>query len=127
MAFTASCDTSSDVYYSAWCILSNHLFGCVGMKHGKYSVLNSAYSAQEYETLVGQVIDHMVATGEWGEFFHPRFSPFGYNETIGNDDQPLDRETIQKRGWRWYDVPKKERNGEYVTPLDTAQYDASKV
>ena len=49
-------------------------------------------------------------------------SPFGYNETIGADDQPLDRSTIEKYVWRWYDVPKKERTGEYVIPLDTRSY-----
>jgi len=49
-------------------------------------------------------------------------SPFGYNETIGADDQPLDRATVEKYGWRWYDIPKKERTGEYVIPLDTRAY-----
>lgn len=84
-------------------------------------------SQQEYEQLVPKIIDHMRSCGEWGEFFHPSLSPFGYNETIGADDQPLDRATIEKYGWRWYDIPKKERTGEYVVPLDTAQYNPEKV
>ena len=84
-------------------------------------------SQQEYDDLVPKIIDHMRQTGEWGEFFHPSTSPFGYNETIGADDQPLDRATVEKYGWRWYEIPKKERTGEYVVPLDTAEYNPEKV
>lgn len=127
IAFTACCEFCSDSYYSAWCLSSNNLFGCVGIKHGSHAVLNTAMSQQEYESLVPKIIGHMRATGEWGEFFHPSISPFGYNETIGSDDQPLDRATIEKYGWRWYDIPKKERQGQYVIPLDTAQYNPEKV
>ncbi len=77
---------------------------------------------QEYDALVPKIIDHMKSTGEWGEFFHPSISPFGYNETIGNDDFPLDQKTVEKYGWRWYDIPKKERSGTYIEPLDVSQY-----
>jgi len=55
---------------------SNNLFGCVGLKHSAHSVLNISLSQQEYETLVPKIIDHMISTGEWGEFFHPSISPF---------------------------------------------------
>ncbi len=127
ICFTACCEFCSEVYYSSWCIHSNHLFGCVGLKHAEYSLLNVAMGQQEYNELVPRVIDHMRSTGEWWEFFHPSISPFGYNETIGADDQPLDHATVQKYGWRWYDIPKKERTGAYVTPLDTAQYNPEKV
>jgi hypothetical protein len=92
------------------------------VKHGNHSVLNTALGQHEYDELVPRIIDHMISTGEWGEFFHPSMSPFGYNETIGNDDQPLDRATVEKYGWRWYDIPKKSRNGEYVVPKDTREY-----
>ena len=127
ICFTACCEFCSEAYYSAWCLNSNHLFGCVGLNHGENAILNVAMSQQEYEQLVPKIIDHMRSCGEWGEFFHPSLSPFGYNETIGADDQPLDRATIEKYGWRWYDIPKKERTGEYVVPLDTAQYNPEKV
>lgn len=88
---------------------SNNIFGCVGIKHGSHTVFNIAMSQQEYDKLVPHVIDHMKSTGEWGEFFHPSISPFGYNETVGSDGYPLDRATVEKYGWRWYDIPKKER------------------
>lgn len=76
VSFTASCDICSDVYYSAWCMSSNHLFGCVGIKHAAHAVLNTAMSQQEYDVLVPRIIDHMKSTGEWGEFFHPSISSF---------------------------------------------------
>ena len=127
MLYTVACDISSNLLYSAWCQSSNNLFGCIGVRHGKYAIMNTALSHQEYETTVPKIIDHMRATGEWGEFFHPSISPFGYNETIGADDQPLDRPTVEKYGWKWYDIPKKDRTGNYITPLDTAQYNPEKV
>jgi hypothetical protein len=32
----------------------------------------------------------MTTTGEWGEFFHPSLSPFGYNETVAMEYYPVD-------------------------------------
>lgn len=65
LGFTACCDFSSDMYYSAWCTYSHHLFGCVGVRHGEHAVFNTAMSQQEYDSLVPKIIDHMVSTGEW--------------------------------------------------------------
>lgn len=127
IGFTACCEFCSDVYYSSWCLSSNNLFGCVGIKHGSYALMNTALGQHEYDIMVPKVIDHMRSTGEWGEFFHPSISPFGYNETIGADDQPLDKATLEKYGWRWYDAPRKERAGGYIIPLDTAEYNPEKV
>jgi len=33
IAFTAFCEYCTDTFYSTWCLHSNHLFGCVGLKH----------------------------------------------------------------------------------------------
>lgn len=65
ICFTACCEFCSEVYYSSWCIHSNHLFGCVGLKHAEYSFLNVAMGQQEYNELIPRVIDHMRSTGEW--------------------------------------------------------------
>lgn len=127
MLYTVACDISSYLLYSAWCQSSHSLCACVGLRHAKNAILNTPLNQQEYEETVPKIIDHMRATGEWGEFFHPSMSPFGYNETIGADDQPLDRTTVEKYGWNWYDIPKKERQGTYIVPLDTAQYNPEKV
>jgi hypothetical protein len=34
----------------------------------------------------------MQTTGEWGEFFDPSLSPFGYNETVAMEYFPLKKE-----------------------------------
>jgi len=39
----------------------------------------------------------MIETGEWGEFFHPSLSPFGYNETVAQEYYPLQNvQNVQK-------------------------------
>ena len=53
--------------------------------------------------LVSQIREHMTKTGEWGKFFPPTLSPFGYNETIANDFFPLEKEEALKRGFKWSD------------------------
>jgi hypothetical protein len=37
----------------------------------------------------------MTTTGEWGEFFHPSLSPFGYNETVAMEYYPVSRDTLE--------------------------------
>jgi len=43
----------------------------------------------------------MKKTGEWGQFFPPEMSPFGYNETMAQSYLPLDRAAVEQRGWTW--------------------------
>lgn len=95
---------SSDLYYCYWCTRnSQNLFGCVGLKHKEYCILNKQYSKEEYETLFAKIKTHMKSTGEWGEFFPPEISFFGYNETQAMDYFPMTREQVLARGWNWCD------------------------
>ncbi len=94
-----------NVLYSKLCLNNSHdLFGCVGLKKKQYCILNKQYSKEEYEVLVPKIIEHMKKTGEWGEFFPVHLSPFAYNETLGNEYYPLDKDEVESRGWRWRDV-----------------------
>ena len=43
----------------------------------------------------------MKADGEWGEFFAPSLSPFGYNETIAHEYFPLSQQEALARGYTW--------------------------
>lgn len=45
----------------------------------------------------------MTQTKEWGTFFPPTLSPFGYNESMAQDWVPLQKEEALKRGHRWKD------------------------
>lgn len=95
----------NDVYNLLYCFLcvnnSRNLFGCVGMKHGKYCILNRQYSKEEFEELVPKIIVHMQKTGEWGEMFPSSLSPFGYNETIAQEYFPLSEKEARKKNFKW--------------------------
>ena len=94
---------------------SHDLFGCVGLRHKKYCILNKQYTKEEYEELVPKIkkhIDEMPYKDKkgrvykYGEFFPPELSPFGYNETIANEYFPLTKEQALKQGYNWNDKPK---------------------
>lgn len=83
---------SSYTYYSSEVIGAHHCFGCVGIKNLTHVILNLSYSQQEYETLTAKIAAHMQETGEWGQFFPAKFSPFGYNETLAQIFFPTTQE-----------------------------------
>jgi hypothetical protein len=93
----------TECLYITSCFNSSHLFGCIGMKKHEYCILNKRYARKEYERLVPMIIAHMRKTGEWGRYYPPGCSPFGFNETAANVEHPLDRGTALRRGWRWHE------------------------
>ena len=104
------------MYYCNTCPGAHDCFGCVGLKKGKYSILNKEYSKEEYGRLKNQIIEHMKdkpyidSRGleyRFGENFPPNFSDFGYNETIANYYHPLTREEAMEWGYRWADREKR--------------------
>jgi len=83
-----------NIFYSKLCLNNSHdLFGCVGLKHAQYYILNKQYTKEEYFILREKIIEHMKKTGEWGEFFPMKLSPFGYNETVAQEYFPLEKPT----------------------------------
>lgn len=101
--FANKCHMSSDLLYSDYCFQSEKLFGCVGLKHKKYCILNKQYSKEEYEELVPKIIEQMKKDGQWGEFFPASFSPFGYNDSMAADYFPLTKEEALEKGFHWND------------------------
>lgn len=99
--FTHLSYDNSNIMYCDSCHNSENLFGCVGLKSARYAILNKSYSDGEYETLKEKVVEHMKKTGEYGEFFPPSISPFGYNETQGQIYMPLTKEEALARGYKW--------------------------
>lgn len=94
---------SSNVMYSDSCFSSHDLFGCAGMKQSQYSVLNKKYSPEEYKILIEKIRTSMEASGEYGEFFPSRLSPFDYNETIAEVFMSLGKEQALAQGFTWHD------------------------
>lgn len=87
---------------------SQNLFGCAGLNRKKYCILNKQYSKEEYEALVPKIIDHMVETGEFGEFFPMTFSPFAFNQSRAEEYYPLKKDEAEAMGLRW---------SEYIAPM----------
>lgn len=97
----------TDMLYCDVCLYDQNCFGCIGLTHKKYCILNKQYTKEEYETLVPKIIEHMKKTGEWGEFFPVSSSPFAYNDSVAFEYFPINKEEILARGWKWRDVEEK--------------------
>jgi hypothetical protein len=102
--FCVGCwENNNEIYYCELCLGNTNLFGCIGLRHKKYCILNKQYSREEYEKLLPKVIKHMQSTGEWGEFFPAELAPFAYNETVAEEYFPIGKEKAIERGFRWYE------------------------
>jgi hypothetical protein len=94
---------SVDAYYSALCVGCKNIFGCVGLKNKQHCILNKQYDEKEYNQLLPRIIEQMKKTGEYGEFFPAKISPWGYNETEANIYYPLTKDEAISKGFKWRD------------------------
>jgi len=83
-------------------------FGCVGLKHKQYCILNVQYTEEGYEVLLPKIIEHMRSTGEWGEFFPITLSNFCYNESLAQDYFPIAEEEATCSAYLWLQPDTKE-------------------
>ncbi|MFA6521447.1 MAG: hypothetical protein WCT53_03625 [Candidatus Gracilibacteria bacterium] len=104
--------------YADNCFDSNNLFGCIGIKHNEYCILNKKYSPEEYKALRAKIIEHMSKTGEWGEFFPFSYSPFGYNETKAQEYYPITKEDAVANGFNWSEYEASAPTGQGIVPPD---------
>lgn len=113
--FCAECwPESRNVEYSFYCIQGKECFGCVNLKRKNYCILNKQYTKEEYFKLKEKIISDMK-TKPWkskaghlysyGEFLPPELSPYGYNETIAHEYNPLTKQEAEKSGYYWYEIP----------------------
>jgi hypothetical protein len=94
-------------------------FGCIGLKHKQYCILNKQYTKDDYEKTVAQIIEKMIVDGEWGEFFPANLSPFGYNESMASYYFPMEKDEATKTGANWQEIDyDAEYNGEYYQPKE---------
>jgi hypothetical protein len=91
-------------YYSQHVYACKDCFGCEGLRHKQYCILNKQYTKEEYEQLVPKIIEKMKADGEWGEFFPVANSTFGYNETIAQRFYPMTKEQALARNYTWCEI-----------------------
>ncbi|MFN8391209.1 MAG: hypothetical protein U0136_13035 [Bdellovibrionota bacterium] len=122
--FSDECSNNvSYLYYCRGCYSSTNLFGCVGIKNGRYCVLNKQYSKDEYERLVAQIISDMQSRGEWGEFFPQWMAPYSYNESVAAEYFPMTESEVRRRGWRWRSAPLPGIYSEQVTKWEEVTLD----
>lgn len=117
-AFSLLCNNGiSNVYYSAFCVGSDNLFGCISIKKGSFCILNKKYSREEYSVLVKKLKQHMIdvpyidKTGKvykYGEFFPVEFSPFALNESIAFDLYNPKKEISIQQGYKWKESENKD-------------------
>ncbi len=109
-AFSFDLASVMDSRYAINCKQCSYLFGCVGLRNKKYCIFNKQYSKEEYEALVSKIIKHMNEmpyvdgkgrTYTYGEFFPPERSPFGYNESQGQEYFPLSEKEAKEKGFTW--------------------------
>jgi hypothetical protein len=112
--FCAECwPEARDLEYCFYCIQGKDCFGCVNLKRKQYCILNKQYSKEEYQKLKEKIIfdmknnpwknkvGHLYA---YGEFLPPELSPFGYNETMSYEYDPITKNEAEKTGYNWYDI-----------------------
>jgi hypothetical protein len=99
-----------DIIYCFNCHGCNNLLGCIGLRSKEYCIFNKQYTKEEYEELLPKIISHMKdmpyidkkgRSYGLGEFFPSELSPFGYNETSGQDFLPLNKVNTQATCFNW--------------------------
>jgi len=94
--------------YCQDCSACKDCFGCIGLRHKQFCILNKEYSEDEYNKLLPRIIEHMKQSEEYGEYFPIALSPFSYNTTTAQDFYPLAKEQALEKGYKWEDDDKKE-------------------
>ncbi len=98
---------NSEYLYSCFYLADS--FGCDGIHtRSKNQILNKKYSESDYKLMRQQIVEHMMRTGEYGEFFPISISPFPYNQTLTQDYFPLTREQALAKGYKWKDPDPKQ-------------------
>ena len=75
-SFSYYCEVVRDCDYCFQVFNSKNCFGCVGLNHGEYMILNKKYSAEEYEKRKAEIIEQMKKDGEWGKWPMPEGERF---------------------------------------------------
>jgi hypothetical protein len=92
---------SRNLLYCENCDNCQDCFGCTGLKRKQYCILNKQYSKEDYGKKVSEIIENMQKSGEWGEFFPPEISLFGYNETPALNYFPITKDEASNQGFKW--------------------------
>ncbi len=88
-------------FYTQNCIGCSYLFGCSGLRLKSYCIFNKQYSKEDWEIQVKKLIRKMQETGEWGEFWDPKYAWYPYDASYAMTLLPLTKEEVLARGLEW--------------------------
>ncbi len=94
---------SNEVEYSENCHNLTSGLGCNAIRKGEYMILNKEYSKEEYYALKEKIKEQMKRDGVFDQFFPPKLSPFGFNESLGYDYYPITKEWATQKSFNWQD------------------------
>ncbi len=94
---------SNEVEYVENCHNLSSAIGCIAIRKGQYMILNKEYTKEEYAKIKKDIDEQLKRDGMYGQFFPPALATFGFNETLGFDYYPLDKEEAIKKGFKWQD------------------------
>lgn len=101
-----------DVEYSVMMNNCSDCFGCAGLKNKQFCIFNKHYTEEEYRTLREKIITQMNDVPyidkkgrayRFGEFFPIELSPYAYNETVAQEEFPLQKDEAQEHEFAWRD------------------------
>ncbi len=95
------CTNCRDSEYLIYCYDCSDCFGCVGLRKGKFCILNKPYPEAEYRALVAQIKDSLRKDGALDQFFPGTFSYTGYNKSLAGVYYPLTKDQVIAGGWMW--------------------------
>ncbi len=115
--FSLGCGGGShNLFYCDNCRGCSDCFGCEGLLKKQYCIFNKQYSKEEYEKMVEKIkkqmdeipyVDKKGRRYAFGEYFPTEISPFAYNETVAFEEEPMAKEEIISKGYRWREPEKK--------------------
>ena len=111
-------EVSQDVAYAFATRQSKNCIGTDGIKNGNFVVLNKRYSQEEYEEVKNKITEELKSKDIFGDFFPPELAFFGYNETIGQDNMPLNKVEARAQGFQWQDNIQKTEGQETISPAE---------
>lgn len=107
---------NKDLEYCIYSRQSENCFGCVAIKQKQYCILNKQYQKEEYFALLKRIKEHMLSTGEYGQFFPTQLSPFDYNHSEAMHFFPLNKPEALAQGFRWEDEAVEIVDNTYAIP-----------
>ncbi|MBI5413608.1 hypothetical protein HZA42_04640 [Candidatus Peregrinibacteria bacterium] len=80
--FCFACTTSSDLDFCELVFNSKYCFGCIGLNHKEYYILNKPYSREDYFKRVAEIKEELKCDSDYGRGFWSPTYPF--QDTVGS-------------------------------------------